>query len=50
MPLANDGWSFAAPEIVQDRKRAVGRHIGTGIHSIGDNVHIVRVFGDWRGD
>jgi hypothetical protein len=50
MPLGNDGWSFAAPQVIQDRKRAIGRHIGTGIRSIGGQVGIVRVPGNWRRD
>jgi len=48
MPLTNDGRSFAAPQVIQDRKRAIGRYIGTGIRSIGGHVHIVRVPGNWR--
>jgi len=48
MPLGNDGLSIAAPQVIQDRKRAIGRHIGTGIRSIGGHVHIVRVSSNWR--
>lgn len=41
MPSGNDGGTFAAPQIIQNRERAIGRHIDTGFRSIGGHDRIV---------